>query len=216
MKQLAALALCSVGLLIGCQPSEEEMAKGVVARTKPAGVRVINLTDSTLGVRIGNLTRYELEQGGITPAILVPANKPAQVELGPESQVKTEVVQVEQSKFTTLVVRSGGKMSSFISGSPLSIPGKAVLEFVNPTDESIEFSLSGGDSVKVGPKDSVAREYDPGSSTIKFSGDTLELKYGSTEIVAIYPSKDNGRVKLKQRSLKGTGAPIATGGPSAN
>ena len=216
MKQLAALAFCSVGLLIGCQPSEEEMAKGVSARTKPAGVRVINLTDATLNVRISNLTRYDVEPGGITPGILVPASKPAQVELGSESQSKSEAVPVEQSKFSTLVIGSGGKASSFISGSPLSIPGKAVIEFVNPTDESIEFSLSVGDPVKVGPKDSVTREYDPGSSTIKFSGDTLEIKYGATEIVAVYPSKDSGRVKLKQRSLKGTGAPIATGGPSAN
>ena len=106
MKRLLPAALLFSGLLIGCQPSEESMAQGVAPKTKPAGVRVINLTGATLGVKVANLTHYDIEAGGITPGLLVSPKKPASIDLEFGSTKKVETIQSTEGQFVTVVVRS--------------------------------------------------------------------------------------------------------------
>jgi hypothetical protein len=216
MKRLLPAAILFSGLLIGCQPSEESMAQGVAPKTKPAGVRVINLTGATLGVQVTGLTHYDIPAGGITPGLLVSSKKPASVNLEFGATKKVETVQCEQGKFSTVVVRSKDDVSTFISGSPLSIPSKAIIECVNITDKELTFEANNGEEFKVKPKDSVGKELDPGSLTIKCNGASIDLKFGGTEIIAIYPVQVGGKTELKSRSLKGTGGTVATGGPSAS
>jgi hypothetical protein len=216
MKRLLPAALLFSGLLIGCQPSEESMAQGVAPKTKPAGVRVINLTEATMGVQVTGLTHYDIPAGGITPGLLVSPKKPASVNLEFGSNKKLESVQCEQGKFVTVVVRSKDDVKTFISGSPLSIPSKAIIECVNVTDKELTFEANNGEEFKVKPNDSVAKELDPGSLTIKCNGASIDLKFGGTEIIAIYPVQVGGKTELKSRSLKGTGNTVASGGPSAS
>lgn len=216
MKRLLPAALIFSGLLLGCQPSEESMAQGVAPKSKPAGIRVINLTGSAVGVQVTGLTHYDIEAGGITPGLLVSPKKPATVNLEFGSNKKVESVQCEQGKFVTVVVRSKDDIKNFISGSPLSIQSKAIIECVNVTDKELTFEANNGEEFKVKPNDSVAKELDPGALTIKCNGASIDLKFGGTEIIAIYPVQVGGKTELKSRSLKGTGNPVATGGPSAS